>query len=134
MYEHFEGEMIHCKSLISWVNDGSHFSHDDLYVAIEEPRVASHTKIFFKIFKITKQLPHYEMMTGDHYIDLVPDNVAPVIVTTPMEEPEPAIVIHAIQIEQGGVSIEPVFPQLGQAPLSQPTQWMKNCLFDLTNN
>lgn len=106
LYEQFEGEeMIHCKSLISWVNDGSHFSHDDLYVAIEEPMVASYTKIFFKIFKVTKQLPHYEMMMGDHYIDLDPENVAPVVVAAVRVEPEPTIadMAQAIQIDQGSL-------------------------------
>ena len=102
--------MIHCKSLISWVNDGSHFSHDDLYVAIEEPMVASYTKIFFKIFKVTKQLPHYEMMMGDHYIDLDPENAAHVTVGALTIEPEPAIVdaIQASQVDQGALPSDPV--------------------------
>jgi wobble nucleotide-excising tRNase len=106
LYEHFEGEeMIHCKSLISWVNDGSHYSHDDLYVAIEEPMVASYTKIFFKIFKVTKQLPHYEMMMGDHYIDLDPENVAPEIVLTLPVEPEPTIALTAQTIENTQIAL-----------------------------
>ncbi len=71
LYQHFEGEdAIHCRSLISWVNDGSHYTHDDLYVAIEEPMVASYTKIFFRIFKVTEQMPHYKMMMGDKFVDL----------------------------------------------------------------
>ena len=33
----FEGqEKVQCQSLISWVNDGSHYSPDDLYVAISD--------------------------------------------------------------------------------------------------
>lgn len=40
LWEHFEDEeAVHCRSLISWVNDGSHFAHDDLYV-VESPRVS----------------------------------------------------------------------------------------------
>ena len=78
LYEHFEGEeRTQCKSLISWVNDGSHFAHDDLYIAIEEPMVDSYLKIFFKIFKATDHMPHYRMMMGDHFVDLDDAQILP---------------------------------------------------------
>jgi hypothetical protein len=114
LYQHFEGEeVIHCRSLISWVNDGSHYTHDDLYVAIEQPMVASYTKIFFKIFKVTEQMPHYKMMMGDSFVDLdapsapaetqAPDAMQPQGETTieALDNTQPIIVDQ--QALQGGV-------------------------------
>lgn len=70
----FEGfEKIQCQSLISWVNDGSHYAPDELYVAIGDNMAANYTKIFFKIFKVTQHDAHYKMMMGDDYVDLDPD-------------------------------------------------------------
>lgn len=93
LWEHFDGdEAIHCRSLISWVNDGSHFAHDDLYVVIDEPMVASYLKVFFKIFKQTKHMPHYQMMMGEQYIDLDPDVVE--AEARPELGTEPAQVVH----------------------------------------
>jgi hypothetical protein len=91
LWEHFDGEeAVHCKSLISWVNDGSHFAHDDLYVVIDEPMVSNYLKVFFKIFKQTKHMPHYQMMMGEQYIDLDPNVVeaetGPELGTEPFEE------------------------------------------------
>ncbi len=70
----FEGlEKVQCQSLISWVNDGSHYAPDELYVAIGENMAASYMKIFFKIFKAANHDAHYKMMMGDDYVDLDPD-------------------------------------------------------------
>lgn len=72
----FEGlEKIQCQSLISWVNDGSHYAPDELYVAIGDNMAASYLKIFFKIFKVTQHDAHYKMMMGDDYVDLDPDEL-----------------------------------------------------------
>jgi len=72
----FEGlEKIQCQSLISWVNDGSHYAPDELYVAIGDNMAASYMKIFFKIFKVTQHDAHYKMMMGDDYVDLDPDEL-----------------------------------------------------------
>lgn len=72
----FEGlEKIQCQSLISWVNDGSHYAPDELYVAIGDNMAASYMKIFFKIFKVTQHDAHYKMMMGDDYVDLDPDDL-----------------------------------------------------------
>lgn len=69
----FEGqERLQCQSLISWVNDGSHYSPDDLYLAIGERTAASYMKIFFKIFRESDHLAHYKMMMGDDFEDLAP--------------------------------------------------------------
>lgn len=72
----FEGhEKVQCQSLISWINDGSHYSPDDLFVAIGDKMAASYMRIFFKIFKAANHLAHYEMMMGEDYKDLTADDV-----------------------------------------------------------
>ena len=76
----FEGlEKVQCQSLISWINDGSHYAPDELYVAIGDAMAASYQKIFFRIFKVTEHMAHYRMMMGDDYVNLDPDE--------PMDEP-----------------------------------------------
>jgi len=72
----FEGlEKIQCQSLISWVNDGSHFTQDDLYLAIGERTAASYMIIFYKIFKTAGHMAHYKMMMGRDFVDLAPDEL-----------------------------------------------------------
>lgn len=69
----FEGEeKTQCQSLISWVNDGSHYSPDELYVAIGDGMAQSYMKIFFRIFKAMDHMPHYKMMMGQDFVDLDP--------------------------------------------------------------
>ena len=59
----FEGEeKIVCRSLLSWVNDGSHYSHDDAYYAFGDDAIAAQLLIFKRIFEETKHMPHYDMM------------------------------------------------------------------------
>lgn len=71
--EKFNGqEKVQCQSLISWVNDGSHYSPDDLYVAISDGMAHSYMKIFFKVFKAMDHMPHYKMMMGRDFVDLDP--------------------------------------------------------------
>ena len=63
---HFEGkEKIICSSLFSWVNDGSHFAHDSLYVSIDDSMVESYLGVFKRIFDETGHLSHYNMMMGE---------------------------------------------------------------------
>ncbi|MFK3770684.1 AAA family ATPase [Pseudomonas putida] len=72
----FEGlEKVQCQSLISWVNDGSHFTQDDLYLAIGERTAASYMIIFYKIFKAADHMAHYKMMMGRDFVDLAPDDL-----------------------------------------------------------
>jgi len=62
----FEGkDRLICKSLFSWINDGSHSAHDDLYVSIEDAAVEGYLRVFREIFERTGHLPHYGMMMGD---------------------------------------------------------------------
>jgi wobble nucleotide-excising tRNase len=69
--ESFEGqEKIQCQSLISWVNDGSHYSPDELFVAISDGMAKNYIRIFFKVFKVMEHMPHYKMMMGRNFVDL----------------------------------------------------------------
>jgi wobble nucleotide-excising tRNase len=66
----FEGkEKIICKSLCSWVHDGSHYAHDDLYVSIDDSMVDSYLKVFRAIFDRSGHCSHYKMMMGDAYVE-----------------------------------------------------------------
>nr|WP_315207808.1 AAA family ATPase [uncultured Albidiferax sp.] len=77
----FDGqEKLICKSLISWVNDGSHFSHDDLYVSISDSMIEPYLNVFREIFKKSDHMAHYKMMMGDAYVEV------------PASTPEPAAV------------------------------------------
>lgn len=54
-----------CKSLFSWVNDGSHSVHDDLYVSNADTTVEIYLQIFKEIFEKTDHIAHYNMMLGE---------------------------------------------------------------------
>ena len=65
IYVHFEGkEKQICKSLFSWVNDGSHSAHDSLYISIDDSVVESYMDVFEQIFDKTGHVAHYKMMMG----------------------------------------------------------------------
>jgi wobble nucleotide-excising tRNase len=51
-----------CRSLISWINDGSHSINDDLYVELQDRTVDTYKKVFKDIFVLTKHEEHYNMM------------------------------------------------------------------------
>ena len=69
----FEGkEKLICKSLFSWVNDGSHFALDDICVSMDSSMVEIYLKVFREIFKKSDHLAHYKMMMGDAFVDDVP--------------------------------------------------------------
>lgn len=66
----FDGrEKFICKSLFSWVNDGSHYAHDDLYVSIDDSMVENYLKVFRAIFEKSEHFAHYKMMMGDVSIE-----------------------------------------------------------------
>ncbi len=68
--EMFDGkEKLICKSLCSWVHDGSHYAHDDLYVSIDDSMVDNYLKVFRGIFKESGHAAHYEMMMGDAFVE-----------------------------------------------------------------
>jgi len=58
----FEGrEKMICKSLFSWVNDGSHFAHDDIFVS-DGATTEVYLEVFKSIFSKLKHDAHYQMM------------------------------------------------------------------------
>ena len=66
----FDGrEKIICKSLCSWVHDGSHYAHDDLYVSIDDSMVENYLRVFRDIFVKAGHVAHYRMMMGDALVD-----------------------------------------------------------------
>ena len=66
----FEGrEKIICKSLCSWVHDGSHYAHDDLYVSIDGSMVENYLKVFRAIFAKSGHIAHYKMMMGGAFVE-----------------------------------------------------------------
>lgn len=59
------GEQIICKALMSWINDGSHYIHDDLFIDNGDDTVDKYLNTFKKIFEYTNHLEHYKMMLGE---------------------------------------------------------------------
>lgn len=55
-------EQLICRSLICWINDGSHCIPDDLYVDDQSSTIDEYRRIFKDIFKHTNHIAHYEMM------------------------------------------------------------------------
>nr|VFK33333.1 MAG: Wobble nucleotide-excising tRNase [Candidatus Kentron sp. MB]VFK76122.1 MAG: Wobble nucleotide-excising tRNase [Candidatus Kentron sp. MB] len=51
-----------CRSLLSWINDGSHHIPDDLFIESREDITDRYFKVFEDIFKHTNQEGHYRMM------------------------------------------------------------------------
>jgi wobble nucleotide-excising tRNase len=51
-----------CRSLISWINDGSHSINDDLYVELQDRTIGAYKKVFKDIFVLTEHEGHYKMM------------------------------------------------------------------------
>ena len=73
----FEGkDKLRCKFLFSWVNDGSHFASDDLFVAIEDGMIETYLNIFRAIFEKSEHLAHYKMMMGASYVEPPLNDVA----------------------------------------------------------
>ncbi len=57
-------DKIICRSLFSWVNDGSHYVGDDLDASFTEASTESYLSIFKNIFINEGQEAHYNMMMG----------------------------------------------------------------------
>jgi wobble nucleotide-excising tRNase len=63
--EKFEGrERLICNSLFSWVNDGSHYVMDDLFVSLEPGAIDAYLAVFEQVFVKMGHEPHYKMMMG----------------------------------------------------------------------
>ena len=62
----FDGrEKLICQSLFSWVNDGSHSIHDDLYINQGTQTNSAYLQVFKNIFVRAGQVGHYNMMVGN---------------------------------------------------------------------
>ncbi|MBV6322148.1 AAA family ATPase [Duganella violaceipulchra] len=66
--DEFQGQQkAMCRSLFAWVNDGSHFSHDDAFYTFDEASIEVYMDIFKQVFTKTNQQAHYDMMmAGPH--------------------------------------------------------------------
>lgn len=51
-----------CRSLISWINDGSHSINDDLFIEFQDRTIEVYKKVFKDIFVLTDHEGHYNMM------------------------------------------------------------------------
>src|SRR5690554_811613 len=61
----FDGrDKLICQSLFSWVNDGSHSIHDDLYINHGEQTNETYLRVFRSVFEKAGQFSHYNMMTS----------------------------------------------------------------------
>lgn len=51
-----------CRSLICWINDGSHSVADDLFIELQEGVIDKYMEVFKEIFIRTDHKGHYDMM------------------------------------------------------------------------
>lgn len=59
----FDGEdQITCRALVSWINDGSHFISDDLYMESGHEMTEKYLSVFETIFKVMGHEAHFHMM------------------------------------------------------------------------
>jgi wobble nucleotide-excising tRNase len=74
----FDGnEKIICKSLVSWVHDGSHSMGDDLYLAADATTMHKYLEVFHKIFDKSGHENHYKMMMGQDYAEFAASVASP---------------------------------------------------------
>ena len=61
----FEGaDKVACASLVSWVNDGSHFVPDELCFSLDDAAVENQLRVFREVFAKWGHIAHYNMMMG----------------------------------------------------------------------
>lgn len=64
--DRFEGkDKFICKSLFSWVNDGSHSAFDDPDVSIDDTVIQKYLDVFEAVFVNEGHEAHYKMMMGE---------------------------------------------------------------------
>lgn len=79
--EKFDGQDQQiCASLFSWVNDGSHNAHDDLFVSMDESMVDRYLNVFRRIFEKSNHEAHYHMMMRTELEESSGNSVAPIAV------------------------------------------------------
>ncbi|MBR8644249.1 AAA family ATPase [[Brevibacterium] frigoritolerans] len=64
-------DRLMCRSLISWINDGSHYITEDLYVENYEDVVDRYFLVFKEIFRSQGQIEHFNMMMGEKDIEYI---------------------------------------------------------------
>lgn len=64
-------EKVICRSLISWINDGSHYISEDLYVEGNEEVADRYFEVFKKIFYIQDHKAHFDMMMSDYQYESI---------------------------------------------------------------
>lgn len=65
-------DQIICNTLLSWINDGSHYAQDDLYMSIDDTTVETYLQVFKAIFENSGHSAHYKMMMmGDAFEESV---------------------------------------------------------------
>lgn len=53
-----------CRSLLCWINDGSHCIPDDLFIEVTDEIALKYNEVFQKIFLQMGHIEHYNMMLG----------------------------------------------------------------------
>jgi wobble nucleotide-excising tRNase len=53
-----------CRSLLSWINEGSHTLNDDLFIEVPDGMIEKYLAVFRDIFTHTENSGHYNMMMG----------------------------------------------------------------------
>jgi wobble nucleotide-excising tRNase len=61
------GEKLICRSLLSWVHDGSHSIPDDLFHSLDESAMQRYITVFQAVFIRMGHANHYNMMMGIPY-------------------------------------------------------------------
>jgi len=60
-FDNYEEKEI-CRSLLCWINEGSHTFNDDLFIEIPNETIEKYLKVFKEIFTQTDNKGHYNMM------------------------------------------------------------------------
>ena len=65
----FDGaERLICRSLLSWVHDGSHSVPDDIFHTLDESAMQRYIAVFQHVFMKMGHTNHYNMMMGLPYV------------------------------------------------------------------
>ncbi len=70
-----EEERTICRSLLAWINDGSHSIGDALFIEAQEDQLDKYFKVFEDIFKVTDHHAHYKMMMGIEESEFLEESV-----------------------------------------------------------
>ncbi|TWR26787.1 AAA family ATPase [Mucilaginibacter achroorhodeus] len=63
-FKDYEDQQI-CRSLLCWINDGSHTIPDDLFIDTQGDETERYFEVFKKIFEHSRHQEHYHMMMGE---------------------------------------------------------------------